>query len=1014
MTNPSATGCCSQVVTPTTVPLVISNPPGLTAIRYRIGTFTSFRQAMLDSIALPDLMATSVTTLKNAIGPSDPKDTVTAKISVLDFNGFPAASNFQIKIGSEYLQVIDGTGTATWTVVRGPNAPAHSPGDIITLSPPNPFASWQAGTANDYQTMFVELWAYLADILTFYQERIANEACLGTASLRDSLLRLVELIDYQPGPGAGASGLVAFTAANGTSLTVPAGFRVGSKPAPGQSAVVFETSAAATVVGENSSIALSSLSPDVAFQPQTVVLQGINNSVAVNDYVLVVENEGTNAEASHLIPVSTVTVDKATNTTTITWISERGVENGDEFYAQASKQASVYAFRVSAAPFGANAPAWNTLSPTLNGLNPPTGINVDNAPFKGTNWDSPVIPEKFIDIFPDTPITIPQNTQVTIPSVTVVTIPQNTPVIFSQNITVKAVATVTAAPDGFQQNDWYYAPVPGDPPTVLFLDAVYKQLNYTGENPGWAVLLTGGANGVFQQFHVIDARQGTKVAYSLSSKVTRLTFHDHEQIPKDIYPIRDTVVLTGNELLPLQIDLPLPVSLSGDQLILQGVQNQLQSGQTIVVKGTIFDPRGNTSVEGAESGLVDGPPVPDAINNITRVKLKTPLTNTYVRATCVVMGNIVEVTQGETVKDEVLGSSDGSAFQSYPLKKEPLTYLPSTDPEGLSAVKSTLNVIVNGVAWNEQPNLAESTPDAQDFTTTLDDTGQTTVVFGDGFNGAKPPSGTNNIHARYRKGLGSAGNLASDSIQQLVDGIPNLKKVTNPVPSSGGSDPDSPAQIRTTAPSSVRTFSRAVSAPDYAALARSFPGISKATATWVVNDPVTGSAVAHPYVQLTVATVDETPIQGTLLASNLRRFLDNHRDPNVPLRFQDFSPVYIELIVEVEIDGHFPQNGTLAKVQAALNPSENPDGTFGYFAFQNLQFGQPIFLSAIYATVQNIPGITDATITSLRRVGPGMADPPSTAPHDIIVGPTEIAIIGAPGADQGQLEVTGSGGFIDT
>ena len=86
--------------------------------------------------------------------------------------------------------------------------------------------------------------------------------------------------------------------------------------------------------------------------------------------------------------------------------------------------------------------------------------------------------------------------------------------------------------------------------------------------------------------------------------------------------------------------------------------------------------------------------------------------------------------------------------------------------------------------WIEQPNLAASAPDAQEFTTTLDDLGETTVVFGDGVNGARPPSGTNNIHARYRKGLGSAGNLPADSIQKLVDSIPNLKKVTNPVPST--------------------------------------------------------------------------------------------------------------------------------------------------------------------------------------------------------------------------------------
>src|SRR5262249_2558610 len=162
---------------------------------------------------------------------------------------------------------------------------------------------------------------------------------------------------------------------------------------------------------------------------------------------------------------------------------------------------------------------------------------------------------------------------------------------------------------------------------------------------------------------------------------------------------------------------PLPDPVSGSELILQGVQSQLQSGQTVVISGNLFDPvtgqAGSTSA--AESGILNGAPVTDTVNNITVVKLKTPLAKQYARATTVLMANIVEVTQGETVKDEVLGSGDGSALQSYPLKKKPLTYLPSTDPEGLSAVKSTLNVSVNGVAWNEKPNLADSTPDAQDF-----------------------------------------------------------------------------------------------------------------------------------------------------------------------------------------------------------------------------------------------------------------------------------------------------------
>ena len=105
-------GCCDAQPAPA-VPLPIDNPPGLSSIGYRIGTFTSFRRAMLDRVASNGLLATSPPT-------------------------------------------------------------------------PRPFANWREGADGDYQTVFIELWAYLADILTFYQERIANEAFIGTATQSNS------------------------------------------------------------------------------------------------------------------------------------------------------------------------------------------------------------------------------------------------------------------------------------------------------------------------------------------------------------------------------------------------------------------------------------------------------------------------------------------------------------------------------------------------------------------------------------------------------------------------------------------------------------------------------------------------------------------------------------------------------------------------------------------------------------------------------------------------------------
>ena len=193
--------------------------------------------------------------------------------------------------------------------------------------------------------------------------------------------------------------------------------------------------------------------------------------------------------------------------------------------------------------------------------------------------------------------------------------------------------------------------------------------------------------------------------------------------PDGDFGIRDTLILTGAERLTLQNDLPLPDPVQGATLILDGLYPSLQDGQVVVVSGNLFDPSqaGSLGDAATEVCRLVGPPLQDATNGLTTVQLKAGLQNQYVRSTTVVMANVVSVTQGETVNDEVLGSGDGSALQSYTLKKHPLTYLPATDPQGTSSVQSTLIVTVNGVRWQEQASLFDSGPTDQDFTVTQDD-----------------------------------------------------------------------------------------------------------------------------------------------------------------------------------------------------------------------------------------------------------------------------------------------------
>lgn len=101
-------------------------------------------------------------------------------------------------------------------------------------------APWRPTTDSDLALQIVDWWAYIADALTFYSERIANEAYLDTALLPDSVHRLVALLGYRPRPGIGASASLAVMAAGPDPIVLPDRFAVQSKARPGTDPQTFE------------------------------------------------------------------------------------------------------------------------------------------------------------------------------------------------------------------------------------------------------------------------------------------------------------------------------------------------------------------------------------------------------------------------------------------------------------------------------------------------------------------------------------------------------------------------------------------------------------------------------------------------------------------------------------------------------------------------------------------------------------------------------------------------------
>src|SRR5512135_2296384 len=61
---------------------------------------------------------------------------------------------------------------------------------LAALSSQPALADWRARESGDFGVMLLEMWAYVCDSVSFYDETIANECYLRTSRLRPSLRKL--------------------------------------------------------------------------------------------------------------------------------------------------------------------------------------------------------------------------------------------------------------------------------------------------------------------------------------------------------------------------------------------------------------------------------------------------------------------------------------------------------------------------------------------------------------------------------------------------------------------------------------------------------------------------------------------------------------------------------------------------------------------------------------------------------------------------------------------------------
>ena len=752
----------------------------------------------------------------------------------------------------------------------------------------------------DLGLQVLEWWAYLGDVLTFYNERIANESYLRTATRQDSVANLVALLGYEPAPGLAATGNLAVLrspAQRGEPLVIPAGLPVSSSATAGIASQTFEVDEAASFTGPSSlPVTLppgTALAVNADDAPQSVLLAGQVSGVRTGDQ-LVLAASGFAGQDDNWSLVTVGSITPAADPGT-------GVVNTLVTFAASARGGA------PAAPLSGPSTSFRLLRPT--------------AAAALWNRGAPASGEGIVAQSGDT---------------------------LTLTLTVHLSATVRGISPGAMV---LFDCGAGSPSVLASVTATFEAL--------WAVPYpTGPGVSVPALPDIVVAHTALAAVTADSAASAAAVQHADPATVTARYGFTDVGTIIGVPAatlasLPATVMVPAPFTpRPGTTAFLQDA-----TGAGVLVTAGSAGP-GQLALTGA------GTP-PAEITAPLKVPLKLLL-------------GIVPVSRGTTVTGEVLGSGDAAlAGQSFTLSKSPLTYLASG-----SGPVSTLAVYVDGVAWQEVPSFYGQAPAARVFVVSRSaDQTVTTVTFGDGVNGARLTSGTGNVVATYRYGSGAASPPAG-RLTTIMQPQPNLASVANPVAVSGGADPQSPQDVRSSAPASVSTFGRAISAADYETIAAQTPGVSRAAASWGFG-PAGPRALVKVYVD-----------GGQAAAAAANAALAGAGDPNRPAVVLAATAVELGLSCTLVVAADRQVTAVLAAATAAVSGAAG-----GLFSPARMGIGQRVYRSAIDAAlcVPGVIAVHDLTVTWGDLVLDEVFDPGADSFFDLPPGNVTIGGVSAGG-----------------
>lgn len=290
--------------------------------------------------------------------------------------------------------------------------------------------------------------------------------------------------------------------------------------------------------------------------------------------------------------------------------------------------------------------------------------------------------------------------------------------------------------------------------------------------------------------------------------------------------------------------------------------------------------------------------------------------------------------------------------------------------------------------WSPVPHLLDSGPYDQHFVAEIDNQGAAVLRFGDDRYGRRP-LGVERVAARFRVGAGRDGNIGAGTLvhihfgrltaAELIDPtnpgagpmpLAEIARIYQPLAALLGTDFETVEEVRQQAPEAFRAIQfRAVTEADWQEVALRHAGVAAAkarfrwTGSWHTVFVAIHPVDAEHLVRLAGGGAALAADFAVQMIAYLRRFKLAGYDLTV--RAAQYVP--LEIAVRICIaPGHF-RGDVLEEVARVLSNRSFADGTRGMFHPLELAFGEPVFLSRLYAAVEAVEGVDSATVTVFKR-----------------------------------------------